>query len=333
LGAIAISHAAMRSGNDIEDTTMMAQTSAPRSPLGNATSALRRQLFVLFTVVFLLLGSTSSVEDETTCEADLQVDEADDHNDADADFDLDEEDIVSDDVNLVHVAWGESQQIVGGQSGLTRQVLKKTHKYMTEQVMVDETFASVRDKCKLRNELCSFWAAIGECEANKGFMLLSCAPACQSCDQIDFNHRCPFDKEPTVWNKGDVNKIFERITTDEYFQKFAPSILSRDPWVVVLDDFLQPSECQRLIDLGAEAGYQRSEDLGDEVMFDGSVAGVQSEQRTSTNAWCTKACYEDPVSMEILQRMENLTLIPERHYEFLQLLRYEPTQFYGSHHE
>jgi hypothetical protein len=33
---------------------------------------------------------------------------------------------------------------------------------MVEEVSVGEKFALVREECKLRHELCSFWAAIGK---------------------------------------------------------------------------------------------------------------------------------------------------------------------------
>ena len=34
---------------------------------------------------------------------------------------------------------------------------------------------------KNRNELCAFWASIGECEHNRIFMLPHCAAACRFC--------------------------------------------------------------------------------------------------------------------------------------------------------
>jgi prolyl 4-hydroxylase len=104
------------------------------------------------------------------------------------------------------------------------------------------------------------------------------------------------------------------------------------PWIVAVDGFLSEQECQALIDLGAAQGYKRSEDVGPRD-FDGSYKGIQTQGRTSTNAWCVEECYRDPVTQAVLSRIENLTAIPDSHGEYLQLLRYEPEQFYERHHD
>jgi hypothetical protein len=72
----------------------------------------------------------------------------------------------------------------------------------------------------------------GECEKNPDYMLLQCAPSCQTCHQLRHDFRCPFDPEtPLIWQPGSLNQMFERITTEEYYVKrFQPTILSRDPW-------------------------------------------------------------------------------------------------------
>jgi prolyl 4-hydroxylase len=228
----------------------------------------------------------------------------------------------------VEVAWGEDQHAIGEEGEATRRVIETTNRYMTEQVSVGENFALVRKECKLRHELCSFWAAIGECESNPAFMLLKCAPACQSCDQLNFETRCPFDKEPTAWKEGDLNKMFAHILK-EYPNN---EVLSKDPWVVTIDDFLSDEECTRLIELGGELGYERSEDVGT-ANFDGTISSVESKDRTSTNAWCTGACFEDPLSEQVHQKIDDLTLLPGENGEYLQLLQYEVGQFYGQHHD
>ena len=102
-----------------------------------------------------------------------------------------------------------------------------------------------------------------------------CAVACQSCHTLDFKYKCPLNESiPEALQPGDVNKLFTRLTTDEYYQQqFQPRILSSDPWVVVLDSMLTHEECDRLIDLGATStgeGYKESADVG-KKNFDGYV--------------------------------------------------------------
>jgi len=53
--------------------------------------------------------------------------------------------------------------------------------------------------------------------------------------------------------------------------------------------------------------------------------------RTSTNAWCVNKCEEDPMAQSVMQKIEHITSIPQVNSENLQLLRYEPGQFYQTH--
>jgi prolyl 4-hydroxylase len=98
-------------------------------------------------------------------------------------------------------------------------------------------------------------------------MIVQCAPACQTCEKISFSKRCPVDATLPMALKGpgDLNRIFERITTNPYYQEqFGPMTIhsspasTRGPWIVTFDNFLSPEECQRLIDIGQEEGYKRS---------------------------------------------------------------------------
>lgn len=220
-----------------------------------------------------------------------------------------------------------------------------------------------------RNELCSFWAVIGECEKNQAFMLTNCAPACRTCHLIDMSARCPrlTDLVPAL-KPGDLNKMFERIVkdapgnrtlTDEERQElkekkvpeYTVTVLSRPssspsievssvldkslpPWLITFDDFLTPEECQTLIDLGFEAGYERSRDVGGQS-FDGSFEGKESSGRTSENAWCSSAkkCRDHEVVERVMNRMSDVMGIPANNSEDLQILRYEKSQFYNAHHD
>jgi prolyl 4-hydroxylase len=138
--------------------------------------------------------------------------------------------------------------------------------------------------------------------------------------------------------------MFNDIVSDAYYTSmYNVTVLSRpadaatnapaennDPWVVMIDNFVTPHEASTLIALGAAVGYERSTDVG-EIEVDGSFERVVSKGRTSTNAWCsTEECSQDPTSIAIYQRIENLTKISKDNYEPFQLLKYEPGQFYGA---
>mmetsp|Transcript_9471 Transcript_9471/g.10186 ORF Transcript_9471/g.10186 Transcript_9471/m.10186 type:complete len:266 (-) Transcript_9471:219-1016(-) len=168
-------------------------------------------------------------------------------------------------------------------------------------------------------------------------MLLQCAPACQTCHQLSFEHRCPFDKNtPKIWGSGDLNRMFERLTTDIYYiKRYEPTIHSQPPdgpWVITLENVATEEECKEMIQLGHGLGFERSQDVG-KRKFDGSFDAITQQDRTSHNAWCLDDCYENEMHQNVLRKVENITGIPCNNSEYWQLLQYKETQFYGNHHD
>jgi prolyl 4-hydroxylase len=174
-------------------------------------------------------------------------------------------------------------------------------------------------------------------------MKTACAPACGTCEQISYEFRCPFDKNaPNALNPGDLDTMFERMLKD--FPQYSPTILSspnndndnnsnKGPWVIQLDTFATAEECERLIQLGADLGYGDSRTVG-QTFADGTIESVVADRiRTSKNAWCEETCENDPIVVPLWDRIETLLEIPKNNSEFLQLLRYHETQFYGQHHD
>lgn len=51
------------------------------------------------------------------------------------------------------------------------------------------------------------------------------------------------------------------------------------------------------------------------------------------NAWCIDMCEEDETVMDINERISKLIGIPDTNAERLQLLQYEPGQYYTTHHD
>jgi prolyl 4-hydroxylase len=176
------------------------------------------------------------------------------------------------------------------------------------------------------------------------YMTLQCAPACFSCEQLSFEARCPMPEnftEHNIWGPGDLNRMFETILTHPYYQEqqqYQVNVLLRpdakrlSPWVVVVDNFLTEVECDTLIRLGGEQGYQQSKDVGAK-QFDGTYDSNLSPGRTSTNAWCLNECFDHEITKGVLHKIENITGIPDSNSEYLQLLKYEEGQFYEQHHD
>lgn len=221
--------------------------------------------------------------------------------------------------------------------------------YMNNVVNVEEKYDDVRKGCKNQHESCAFWAVLGECEKNPSYMKAKCAPVCKSCDYLSVETRCPLDPNAVdALYPGDVTKVFHRILEDPSIQQFEPRVVSRPnylegdsaenadyiigPWMVVFDNAITDEEADRLIELGGIEGYQRSADVG-RRLEDGTYDKKIYAGRTSTNAWCQNECYEDPVAKRVMERVENITGIPETNSEWLQLLRYEKSQHYNRHHD
>jgi prolyl 4-hydroxylase len=208
--------------------------------------------------------------------------------------------------------------------------------------------------------VCAFWAAIGECEANPGYMKLKCAPSCQTCDMIDINKRCPPLPDDVVPGllPGDLNAMFERIVAtapgNNTDIEMAPGMtnysvvihsrpapvegeavidpkldLEQPPWIITFNNFLTDEECEQMIILGHKSEYERSKDVG-ELQTDGSYDSVVSTSRTSENAWCSyqKKCRSEEVPQLIHERIAMVTGIKANHSEDFQILKYEPGQFY-----
>jgi len=270
--------------------------------------------------------------------------------------------VEDDDTMLKRTAnFGVVQKVNGNLKEKTLDNVKAMLHYMGKSVDYLSLPSKIRSNCKNSNELCSFWAAIGECENNISFMKIQCAPACRSCHLIDMESRCPKipDAIPAL-KPGDLNRMFEkfvetapgnRTLTDEDRRKlrgaemteYSVTVHSRPsddpvsealPWIISLDDFLTDEECDSIIQHGFDTGYKRSEDVGKQK-FDGTVDSTQSKGRTSENAWCStrNGCREELIPKRILDRMSTILGIPSGNSEDLQILKYEVGQFYHTHHD
>jgi hypothetical protein len=200
----------------------------------------------------------------------------------------------------------------------------------------DPQYKKLMELCKNNHESCAFWSVIGECEKNPGYMKTKCSPSCFSCDQLSVETRCPINltETPNIWEPGDVNKFFTNLTTMDEYKQYGVKVLSapdylpgdsaekevdylvNGPWAVLLENFISDEEADRLIELGAAEGYERSSDVGKEKA-DGTFDHHIGYGRTSHNSWCQKECYKDPVAQRVIERIANVTNIPEANSEYL----------------
>jgi len=208
--------------------------------------------------------------------------------------------------------------------------ISKSRQFMKDDPVQNK---ELRELAQNTHAQCTAWAIAGECEKNPAYMITKCCPACMTCNQLSIEGRCPVDPDAKqAWQPGDLNKMFERLANEPYLSKYDVNVLSRDPWVITMDNVLTAEEAEILIELGANEGYVRSSDVG-KRLADGTFDSKVSDFRTSYNAWCQDDCYRDPVTTRVIERISNLTGIDDTNSEYLQMLKYEPGQYYKAHHD
>lgn len=212
----------------------------------------------------------------------------------------------------------------------------------------DMSVATYDSNCDDQSSFCGQWAAVGECDSNPTYMRVNCPVTCHLCQSrrchdlnrtlcreqavagtcrtepermfkecrwackwcaMDTGSRCRREAvlKPAA-AKGSLEHMFQRAVDSPLHARYTPVVHSRDPWIVSFDTFLSDEEADRVIQVGGK-GWMRSQ-AGD---------GVQPV-RTSSTAWCDhRNCGKDPVLSGIRKRIANLTLVPERNAEHLQV--------------
>ena len=246
--------------------------------------------------------------------------------------------------------FGKPQQIPRSKDfEAVKEIVRQSTEYM-KRINEDEKYEAVRNKCVNQHPDCSLWALGSGCDDNPSYMKQHCAPACQSCDHIlRLDEKCrPGPDAKNAIENGGLDVLFQTIIDGAKESGYDPMVWSRPtkmpdddgyskpceedvtnpcnvpdgPWVVTLENFISEKEVDTLKGWGSKLGYQRSQ-AGDQII----------DVRTSSQAWCTARCYDDPVVAELRTRIHDLTQIPEANSEYLQLLQYGEGQYYKQHND
>mmetsp|Transcript_5103 Transcript_5103/g.13443 ORF Transcript_5103/g.13443 Transcript_5103/m.13443 type:complete len:401 (+) Transcript_5103:65-1267(+) len=175
-------------------------------------------------------------------------------------------------------------------------------------------------KCHDLNARCGEWARSDECRKNHDYMLKECPFSCKVCG-VNFKSECR--RDPTMQPAavaGTIDETFKLAL--QLHRKFQPRVLHREPWIIEFQNFLQPGEADHII---KTAGHN----------FERSLAGDGvTPVRTSSTSWCNVPhCLSDELFQDVRDRISNITRVPWRNAEHLQVLRYHPGQFYREHHD
>lgn len=167
---------------------------------------------------------------------------------------------------------------------------------------------------------CVTWAAAGECSANPRFMVTECSRSCNSCGSTPCS---PYATSVDSSSAADYLETFARAAG---LAEYTPRVLSEDPWVIVLDTFLSPSEAESVVRVGGHS-FERSTEGN-------NAAKAVSDSRTSSSSWCNvPKCEQHEIIKQVKARILSVLRMPEQNCEHLQVLRYEVGQFYKVHHD
>jgi len=231
-------------------------------------------------------------------------------------------------------------------------LLADARDYMLDKIHTDDEYRLVRSLCKNRNEKCALWALRGYCKHPdyKLYMSQNCGPVCFSCHELHYETLCPVN--PNVKHAlypGDLHEMFHRIIHHPTFRD-SVEVLSRPdlkegddhetvnyglgPWMILLKDFASPEECEAIIQAGTTLGFERSAYSGDKLDAAGRLIGGVKRGRTSSTTWCDEEiCESSPHVQRIIEKTEELTGLHRNYSEHLQILKYEPGEFYTLHHD
>ncbi|EOD05543.1 hypothetical protein EMIHUDRAFT_250246 [Emiliania huxleyi CCMP1516] len=174
----------------------------------------------------------------------------------------------------------------------------------------------VADNCEDRagGDQCRAWASEGECEENAGFMLTECAASCSACT-------CSRPNQTAAVEVGGIGRMFERIVQN--YPQFAPHVVSRDPWVLVLENFVSPAE--------AEAFNAECSDHWQTTMNPGQPEKCQPKSLSCDHH--VDVLEQLPVVQQVKRRISGLTMTPMPNLEKMHVQRYEVGMEFTAHHD
>eukprot|EP00035_Acanthoeca_spectabilis_P004374 m.102746 g.102746 ORF g.102746 m.102746 type:complete len:430 (-) comp12548_c0_seq4:3008-4297(-) len=191
--------------------------------------------------------------------------------------------------------------------------------------------------CQDKNENCSWWAEIGECYKNPGYLIQNCPKACNYCRAaLPEAVRCVRDKDaiPLVQSPGGLNKMFQDIIANERFKEmYNTTVMSTEPYILLFDNFAHPGDWEGLENMLAGT-FEGSTVVG-KMTDDGKIGRQHLITRTSRNAWCMQSpCLHSKVHADLQNRLTELLGVGSPAYmESLQVLKYQVGQYYNTHHD
>ena len=177
--------------------------------------------------------------------------------------------------------------------------------------------------CSDAHAACPRWASDGHCDELSDFMDSECALSCGRCDGAASADVDPCEPVPDAVGPGAISSAF---ATAAAMGRFSPRMVSDDPPVVVLDEFVGRDEAAEIAALSESVGFRAS----------GSSCG-HKELCNSASVSCVPMsggdCWAHRQMRELENRMLQVLQVPATNCEPLRFFRYFEGETFGLHHD
>lgn len=206
------------------------------------------------------------------------------------------------------------------------------------------------------------------CETSTIFMMNNCPLACMMCESLEEFHASvgklhPFENpifvkdeifdyidHPEEINVFSLGSFFnftrenykdniQVISQPTFQQQEPPGADSDDPLIVIVNNFLSESECDRLVRLGHGIGWKNSSSVSKLDHFNG-LHSFQIPLRSSESLICdddddnnnnTSLCAT--TFQSLMEKLSQVLHIPQDYFELPQMDRYPTGGYYSLHHD
>jgi hypothetical protein len=199
--------------------------------------------------------------------------------------------------------------------------------------------ADVNDEnnCRDTDKRCRQLASIGECLKDLR-LLQACARSCNSCSAYtNLSSICNRDflktKDSQAYFPKDLNKILSGIKNSKPVIYGDVNILSTDPWILTIDDFITKVEINTLLKLRSDWYESGASDVV--INASGLKVNFEKAKRNSKTAWCLPGheCGRNIFVRNLLRKIERLIKIPSGNFEAMQMVKYLEHEEYGAHND
>jgi ShK domain-like. len=235
----------------------------------------------------------------------------------------------------------------------------------SKTVLLDDHISSnIRNKCTNSIEQCAYYASKGMCETSTIFMMNNCPLACMMCESLEEFHALvgklhPFENpifvkdeifdyidHPEEINAFSLGSFFnftrknhkdniQVISQPTFQQQEPPDTDSDDPLIVIVNDFLSESECDRLVQLGHDIGWKNSSSVSKLDHFNG-LHSFQIPLRSSQSLICdnnNNSSLCATTFQSLIEKLSQFLHIPQDYFEVPQMDRYPTGGYYSLHHD